>query len=559
MKKNIYWIIVSLMLGSCSNYLETNFDGSVSDENVWTNPVYAEGVLLNAYEAIPDNYSVENGTFMDCATDNAVTNDYGSLIYQNANGGWRSDNNNLGQWENWYMQVEYINLWLKYGDQANYYLSDGHLNEQIKKRLTGEAHFLRAWYYFKLLQSFAGIVDGEMMGVPLYRFPLEGNIDKANKIKRSTYEEVLEFILEDCNIAIEKLPEDYDGNDHVVGETHVGRANAIAAMALKSRVLLYAASPAFSKSDWSEVARVSLELLSKTRTSLPKINWDNLDSYYNTQNHNEIIMRKFDRNNNFFKQNYPPSLNGEGRTSPSQNLVNIFFGSDGYPIDHPLSNYDPDNPYKNRSNRFNGTIAYNGSNFRGTIETYIGAFDAEGEHIFTTRTGYYLRKWMTSRAGTDEVDSSIGLHYYGLFRYGEVFLNLAESINEWVGPDVKVSFGGLSMSAKEAIIEVRRRAGIKSTEYVDEVAAMGQSEFRKLIHRERRIELCFEGHRFWDIRRWNDPLSTTISGVRITKMGEDEFQYDYPMVEQRNYSEHMRFGPIPLKQVTLGLRQNDGW
>ncbi|KXX67168.1 RagB/SusD family nutrient uptake outer membrane protein [Flammeovirga sp. SJP92] len=560
MKKNIYYILLGLLICSCNNYLETNFDGSVSDENVWTNPIYAEGVLLNAYEAMPTNFGWENHSLMDCATDNATTNDYGSLLYQNGTGGWRSDNNNLGHWDSWYQQIEYINLWIKYGQDANYYLSDHVLNDQIKTRLNGEAHFLRAWYYWKLLQSYAGPVGGEMMGVPVYRTPLEGDIQKGNSIKRATYEEVVDFILEDCNKAIEFLPEEYDGNDHVVGQAHIGRATSIVAMALKSRVLLYASSPAFNVKDWSEVAKASLELLSKTRTSLPKISWNNLDNYYNVNSHNEIIMRKFDRNNNFFKQNFPPSSNGEGRTSPSQNLAEAFFGDDGYPIDHPNSNYDPQHPYDHLSSRYKGTIMYNGASFKNrSIETFVGGFDTQAQHINATRTGYYLRKWMSTNATTEDLDSSVGLHYYALFRFGEIFLNLAESANEWVGPDVPVSFGGVTMSAKEAIIEIRRRANIKDTQYVEEIASMGKDAFRELIHRERRVELCFEGHRFWDLRRWNAPLSTTIKGVRIVKNEEGEFQYDYPNVEERHFSEHMCYGPIPFNQMVLGLEQNDGW
>ncbi|MBB3696893.1 RagB/SusD family nutrient uptake outer membrane protein [Flammeovirga yaeyamensis] len=560
MKRLIIYIGIIIGCTSCNKYLEANFDGSVSDENVWTNPVYAEGVLLNAYVALPDNFGLEESTFLDCVTDNAVTNHYISMVYINGNGGWRADNNGTGLWYDWYQQIEYINLWIKYGQNANYYLSDALLNQQIKERLNGEARFLRAWYYWKLLQAYAGKVDGELKGVPLYNRPIENDRDYANTTKRASYEECINFILADIEKAIEWLPEEYNGNDHVVGKQQMGRATYTAAMALKTRVLLYAASPLFGVKDWSETVKASLTMMAHTRTSLPSIKWDDLESYYCAQNHNEIIMRKFDRNNTFFKDNYPPSSNGDGRTSPSQNLADTFFGKDGYPIDHPNSNYDPQHPYDNVSNRFKATIAYNGSGYRNQkLETFVGGFDTEAQYVNATRTGMYLRKWMSMRASADGIDETVGLHYYALFRYAEIFLNFAEAANEWVGPDVPVEFGGVSMSAKDAIKEVRKRAGLTNHDYLNEVAAQGQDAFRTLIKKERRIELCFEGHYFWDLRRWNDALNNEVKGVKIQKLGEDEFTYEYPVIERRNFDEYMRFGPIPFNQVALGLRQNDGW
>ncbi|WP_158281470.1 RagB/SusD family nutrient uptake outer membrane protein [Sediminitomix flava] len=560
MKKHFLLFLFIICLSSCQDYLETDFDGSVDDEMVWSNPKYAEGVLLNAYHALPNSFALEDHIFMDCMTDNAVTNDYSSSIFINGNGAWRAENNILGDWNKYYAQLENINLWLKYGQTAPYYLSDKGLNTQIVMRLKGEAYFLRAWYTWQLLQAYGGKVDGVLMGIPLQTKALENNTDKYEAIERDTYEDCISQIVSDCNKAIELLPPTYEGTDLVFGEDQTGRANLTAAFALKSRVLLYAASPLFEKESWSAAARAALDAINQKGESLPGIKWGNLDKYYNSQNHNEIILRKFTRNNSFFRANFPPSSNGSGRTSPSQNLAKSFYMANGYPQDHELSGFDPNKPFEGLSKRYYASIVHNGMKFKNkSIETYEGGFDTEQTFVHATRTGHYLRKWMAESASTDGLDESVATHYYALFRQAELWLNFAEAANEWVGPDVKLGFGGVTLSAKDAILEIRNRAGIKDTAYLDEVAAQGKDAFRELIRNERRVELCFEGHRFWDLRRWKSDLNSEVNGLQITMNADSSFSYQEVLVEQRNFQDYMYFGPIPFDEVRKGLRQNDGW
>lgn len=569
----IYLTTAIISLSSCENLLETNYDGSVKDEMVWSNPTYAEGVLLNAYNAMPNNFALENGVFMDCATDNAVTNHYTSSIYKQANGGWRAESNTMGDWYAWYEQIEYINLWLKYGQSTPYYLSDETMNQRIVDRLKGEAYFLRAWYTWQLLQAYSGKVNGEIMGVPLFTEPVENNEELLNNIKRASYLDCVNQISADCDMAVNYLPDTYTGDDLVEGEEHIGRANALSALALKSRLYLYAASPAFGVKTWNEAAEIAasaLDAVGLTDASqkLPTVKWNNLDKYYGEPKHSELLLRKFTRNNTFFRQNIPPITNGEGRTSPSQDLVECFYTANGYPITRDESGYDVANPYANMSNRFKATIIYNQAKFQGkTINTYEGGFDTEATQRESTRTGYYVRKWMSDKANTDEIGTTLGTHYYAPFRQTELLLNFAEAVNETVGSDVPFVFGGVSMTAKEAIAMIHQKVGITETTYIDEKALEGSDAFREVIHNERRIELCFEGHRFWDLRRLNQSLNTSVRGVKIIKTGtvkEDEeeidtYSYSYPVIEERAYSNFMNYAPIPYDEVVKGLEQNDGW
>ncbi|KXX69107.1 RagB/SusD family nutrient uptake outer membrane protein [Flammeovirga sp. SJP92] len=564
--KKIKYIVLSLIIGlstsACSNYLELERDNNRTEDEIWSHPSTAEGVLLSAYQGLPSVYTTYGNDILDCATDNAVTRQIESSVRRMAAGGWNPSSNPIGDWSGSYEVIRNINDFLQKGFDVDYFISDSLRNANYKKRLYGEAHFLRAYYHFNILKRHGGkAINERILGIPV----ITSNVSNTTVLPRNTYEEVVAQILKDTEIAIENLPLEYTGDDVDFGESNVGRASQMAAQALRSVVSLYAASPAFNdKNDalteqeaWGRAVYESQKLID-LMGGLPA--WNN-DIYFDDRV-GEPIMRRYANNNDLERKNFPPSLNGQGFTNPSQELVDAFPMANGYPIDHPNSGYDPDQPYAGRDVRFYATIIHDGTAYKGTtIATHVGGEDHIQVNDYATRTGYYLKKFVNPNVSLTPGTITIGRHYIALFRKVEAYLNYAEAANEIAGPNTVPPFG--RMTAKEAIQVVRQRAQIDSDEYLNTIA--GREAFRTFIHNERRIELAFENHRFYDVRRWNydlDRINAPVNGIEINKdQNTLTTSYQKIHVEDRTYQSHMIYGPIPYREVLKGeaIIQNKGW
>jgi len=269
----------------------------------------------------------------------------------------------------------------------------------------------------------------------------------------------------------------------------------------------------------------------------------------------EILWRRPIYTNRTREQNnFPPSLYGNGRINPTQNLVDAFPMANGYPITDPNSGYDPNNPYAGRDPRLSLYIVYDGTVMRSqTIHTGVGAgddgLDAQPN---STRTGYYMKKLLREDVNVNPSSTQDQKHFNTHIRYTELFLNYAEAANEAWGPTGAGTYG---FSAKDVIAAIRERAGIaQPDEYL--VAISEQDAMRELVRNERRLELCFESFRFWDLRRWKVDLTVPAKGVQISNGN-----YSYFDVEQRVYNnEYMHYGPIPYNEVLkFDLIQNAGW
>ncbi|HBY70800.1 MAG TPA: RagB/SusD family nutrient uptake outer membrane protein, partial [Lachnospiraceae bacterium] len=270
----------------------------------------------------------------------------------------------------------------------------------------------------------------------------------------------------------------------------------------------------------------------------------------------EIIWRKAIGATSYREAaNYPPSLYGRGEVNPSQNLVDAFPCINGYPISDPRSGYNPEEPYANRDPRLALYIVYDGSKLKGNvIHTGVGGkVDAKDSIATSTRTGYYLRKMLREDVNLDPVSPAAKNHYDTHMRYTELYLSYAEAANEAWGPD---GTGNHSYSARDVIRAIRKRAGISQPDlYVNSIST--KEEMRKLIRNERRIELCFEGFRFWDLRRWKEDLTPTVKGVNIHGR-----TFDIVDVEERKYdNSYMHYAPLPEGEVLKfnALVQNKGW
>lgn len=561
-----YILIASLGLAavSCDSLLDPEPDNRISEELLLKVPQYAEGLLLNAYNELPADYRF----FEDIASDDAVSNNLNSPYIQMATGQWKAENYPLSKWEYAFKQIFYINSFLQKYGQVVWSWEDDTVNELNYKRLTGEIYGLRAWYQFLLLQYHGGEgKDGRMLGFPIQTKALRVSDDW--KQARNTYTECIAQILADCDSAILYLPDNYISSgtseyNQAMGSRWTNRITANAAQAIKSRTLLYAASPSFNTQGditlWEKAAIQSGNFLN-SNGGLAALSPGGLRFYiYTGKNDADVIWSRAIISNVAIESiNFPPSLLGQGTTNPTQEIVDAFPMSNGYPISHELSGYDPLNPYGTRDPRLAAYILYNGNTMgaKGAIYTHINSpMDGINVQTNSTRTGYYLKKFLLDGVNVENPVVKKN-HFYTYFRFTEIFLNYAEAANEAWGPDGDE--GSIGFSARTVISAIRTRAGIPAADpYLASLAS--KEDFRELIKNERRLELCFEGHRFWDIRRWMDILTMKkpVSGVFIDNAVGS---YTYQVVEGRNYENYMVYGPVPLFEIAKypEMIQNEGW
>ncbi len=568
---------------------------------------YAHGLQIYGYDRLPYITNVGNQyNWTDVATDDAVTNQKTNTYLTMASGTWASDNNPMSRWDTCKDGIQYINLFLSKVDKVKWAPSSASKQQMFIDRLKGEAFGLRALLYMYLLQAHGGYGDdGQLYGVPLLTEPEDGSSDYNQP--RATFADCVQQCFEDCDSAMALLPLDYadiDGNEQIPAKYLALGANysnynlvfgnkarnllsGRIAEAIKGQVALLAASPAFREKSGVTPA-VAATLCGNVLKRIGGV--AGLDPtgniwYKNTSKLEpsggemaEILWRE-DRHKNAEqeRENFPPSLYGSGRINPSQNLVDAFPMRSGRPIADSKSGYDPTNPYAGRDPRLDTYIILNGTTFRKT-EIVAGTYpNSKGEVMdnlnnigTSTRTGYYLKKLL--REDVSPLSSSLieQQHIYPRIRYTEIFLAYAEAANDAWGP--KSDGGGFGFSAYDVIKAIRVRAGLGTDEYgrqleegdtyLEECAA-DQTKMMNLIRNERRIELCFENKRFWDLRRWQMPIDESVKGIQIDRNEETGvLSYTIINVEDRKFtSPYQWYGPVPKSEMLKwsNLMQNSGW
>ena len=557
--KIFYYLIFGIFLTSCD--IDPLPIQDQTTEDLWSHSTYGEGILANAYANLSGGYPVD----LDFYTDNAVPKQPGSNAL--ALGTWNLESSPIGSWDRNYNIIKYLNLYIENGADLIYSVSDKERDSILKSNRMGEAFFLRAWYQADLLKTYGGKAEGEteVLGFPIVTSVLQQGDDLD--LPRNTYEQCAMQIAKDCDEAIKLLPVTYsNGTDPYTGLSNRGRASDLAAYALKARVLLNAASPAYSTSTkalWERAAIAAKEAIDAAGGLVDLAAYNNFNDANSFDN---IWIQPTYTGNALERSFYPPTLYGNGNCNPSQNLVDVFPAADGYPISLS-SNYDAANPYSNRDERFYRFIFYNGDNYNGNIiKTYIGGDDAPGGLTqLGTRTGYYMKKLLSKDVRLNPNDQTTAVKFYVYLGKTELYLNFAEAANEAYGPNGM----DLGFSAAEVMAKIRLRAGIDSDpvtpgmqdQYLADQATAGTNAFRALIKADRRIELCFEGFRFWDIRRWNENLNHTITGVKITRDLVNGDTYSYETVENHTYQDYMIYAPLPFSQTLImnNLKQNLGW
>ena len=572
-------------------------------------PAFMEGVLANAYVLLP----FSNGPVSDVATDDCVSNDETNGYRLMASGTWSSNNDPTSQWQSSRHVIMYLNNFLSYAQNVNW-SDDERINQAFKLRLSGEAYGLRALFMYNLLRAHGGWGDdGVLYGVPIVTEP-EGASTDFN-VPRNTFKDCMDSLMADVNRAIELLPADYkDASretdipaqyraigitnpveyNRICGVHFGGRMSARIAEAIRAMATLMAASPAFSEGSgytWEQAADYAAVVIDHIDRGQAVADGGSVDAltgvasngytwYANASeiadlgagvNPAEIIWRGGrNKDNPLETDNFPPTLYGNGRINPTQNLVDAFPMANGYPITDERSGYDLNDPYTGRDPRLTTYILVNGGtagisnsviitgNYGTTTNDQLNQ-----ENRYSTRTGYYMKKHLRQDVNINPSSLNPQFHYTAYIRTTEILLDYAEAANEAYGPK---GTGSHAYSAYDIIKAIRARAGVGGTNdpYLEEMANSKET-MRELIRNERRLELCFENKRFYDLRRWQVPLeqlNETARGMQITQNASTAALIYTPItVENRAFKDYMYWGPVPYSECLKfsNLQQNKGW
>lgn len=556
-------IFTGLLIQSCEDMLEPEKDNNYTVDRAYKDPVYAQGLLDRAYLMLPGDYS-----FNDVATDDLVSNNRANVYLRMATGEWSSQFNPMETWSNSYDAIFNLNYFLSIVDKVEWSWRDEERNNEFIKRYTAEALGMRAYFYIQLLINHGGIGENnELLGIPLITNVLSTNDDW--RVPRSSYQECIDQIIQDLDNSYEVLPyrwgdmESNDLNDRVYGDENNNRINGQIVKALKSRILLHVSSPGLNNGNYNstlvENAAVNAGEFIEELGGLAGFDTGGHLFYDqdNDVNRKEIIWRSnYGNSNNREISSFPPSAFGNGDNNPTQNIVDDFPMANGYPITEEESGYDPENPYANRDNRLSNYIIYNGNTLESwrNISTQVGSEPDGIDYIDrSTRTGYYLKKLIRTDVNLDPTVYNSRRHFYTHIRLTEIFLIYAEAANQAWGPDGDPNNFGFT--ARDVISAIRKRAGILADDpYLASISTT--EDMASLIRTERRLELCFEGFRFWDLRRWNLQITKPAQGARITNT-----DFTVINVENRNFQPHMYYAPIPNSEIIKydGLIQNKGW
>lgn len=551
--KNSYLFIIifslAMSLAGCE-MLDTRIDTLPTEENINTNYSTLWGLGYAPYTYLRNGFSSIDGNLFAAVSDEAEQTSPTSSTQLFNEGSWNAYRNPANVYERCYEGIRATNFFLENSEDYKTFLalnrdtiSDGQRQYNLDVKdiawLRNESRVLRAYFYFELIKRYGD--------VPLVTKVLTA--DDNTDLTRTGFDEVVDFIVTEIDAVKNDLQSDWASYD----VTQAGRITQGAALAIKARTLLYAASPLNNSSNdltkWEKAATAAKELMELNQYYLAD-DYQQLFVADNTAKSRETIWAlRLGTNNSFEIKNYPIATpGGESGVTPAQNLVGAYEYK-GTP--------DPENPYANRDPRLAYSIVTNNSFWNGrTMEIWAGGNDDE-HNTNASKTGYYLKKFLNPNLNLVQNESK--LRSWIVFRYAEVLLNYAEAMNEAFGPDDN---NGGGMSARQAVNAVRARSGVE----MPAVDADDQTEMRERIKHERRIELAFEDHRYWDLIRWKDAeevLSQPLKGIKVMKNEDGSFSYTDFVVENRKFiSPKMYRFPIPQVEISKSegvLVQNPEW
>jgi hypothetical protein len=537
---------------SCDKFLDTSLDLNATGETVQTNRGTIWSFANAFYSPIIYGYGVLDGNLFAAASDEAQQTAASSNALYFNKGILNSSVNPLWTYyNNCYEGIRAANYFLDYvadgkgqallemnrnlvTDAVNYARDMASLNWYI-----AEAHVARAYYYAELIKMYGG--------VPIVEMTQEQS--GGELIGRSSYDDCVEYIVSEIDNWKDKLALNWKDDN-----TREGRFTLGAALAIKARVLLYAASPLHNptgdRAKWVRAAEAANEFISN-----PDISYS-LDSDYeglfrggNSLSSSEAIyIVRRDVSNSMETNNYPIATSGgKSGVCPTENLVSAY---------EYIGKPDPANPYANRDPRLTASVVTNGSTWNGRVIAQAAGETDDMARANASRTGYYLKKFLTD--GLNLTQGQAAQHNWIAYRYAEVLLNYAEAVNEAWGPATVPA--GFPMSAADALQLVRDRASVS----LPAVDAGTVDSFRAAVKHERQVELAFEDHRYWDLLRWRDAmdvLNKPVQGVKVTRSG-DNWQYKVVDVADRVFAERNYYLPLMRSEIENAggtLEQNPGY
>ncbi|MCD7937772.1 MAG: RagB/SusD family nutrient uptake outer membrane protein [Tannerellaceae bacterium] len=552
--KSIYYFTGLFLLlaftNSCSDFLEVPTKNFVPDDVLWSTESNADLFLNDIYNSLPDVQ--EQTQHLDQFTDNS---DVGVLWMEGYNhiataqvtptnfphglGGTDNKYESMWYWPECYKRIRKCNTFIKK-------VTESELPESYKILRIAEARFLRALNYHWMWMSYGG--------VPLIDIVLNNqNPDLPLEYPRATAEETFDFIVKELTEAAADLPV-------TVSDSDQGRATKGAALTVKGWCELFHASKLRNPSNdierWKNAAKTNKEVMALEAYDLAA-DFDEL--FLINNNRESIFARQYgpDKGSNKEGRFGPARIGsytpGWGNFLPTQELVDEFSMANGLAIYEPGSGYDPDHPYEGREPRFYATIIHDNSLWANEypITTRVGGNNPidMGYSSDNTHTGYYARKRLNENKELSLFHDGKSYENYMFFRYGEVLLNFAEAENEVNGPTSEVL---------EAVNKVRTRNNNLPTIEAT-YGIVDKERMREIIHRERRVELCFEDKRWWDILRWKiadqlpdgspGVLNRPQKGMLIEENSDGTLTYTVTEIRNRIFLPKMYTMPIPQDAI----------
>jgi hypothetical protein len=542
--KYVFLLVTSVIFTCCHDILDIEPKDRIT--GIWTNEALLESYVNGMYNSLQHGFGDD---LWGCLTDELYDIHNHGSAWTVQRGELTSDNIStilsgtavtptFNKWGYAYQKIRDINEFFQQIETSTF-------DDEIKDRLKGEMKFIRAYLYAELLWRYGDI--------PLITQVFELN-DDYTTVTRESYDKVVDFIVNELDESAILLSQ---------GEIERGRATPDVALALKSRVLLYAASPLNNPSNdlakWEKAAKAAEALIGREYSLYPDYNKLFLED------NNEIIFARYftkSNNHNINGNSGTNSLYGGGYNNPTENMVmdyEMINGELPYSLDasnniivNPGSGYDPKNPYLNRDPRFYASILYDGRIFQNhEVETFDGGIDSPLSSVNAwnaTMTGYYLYKFIDPSKSVNLRTDDRSTNPWIFFRYGEILLNYAEAKFELGDED----------AARKYINLIRARVNMP-------LVNSSGIDLRDRIRHERRIELAFEGHRFFDVRRWKileEVSAKQILGMQIQKAANGDKSYNIKVVAPVVYYEqHLRL-PIPRAEIDKSkgaLIQNSGY
>ncbi|WP_316788222.1 RagB/SusD family nutrient uptake outer membrane protein [Pedobacter frigoris] len=582
MMKRYYILIVAALMFTATGCKKMIEDGPLEfiDEDRIFNPAdslgtYSDQYLNNIYSGLPKGFNRIGNNILDAGSDDAVPNNILDNVQYFSTGAINSTILPENAWDANYSNIRKVNIFLSKVDRVNLKAS----LKGYKERWKAEARALRAMFYFELLKRWSGV---PLIGDKVFA------VNEKIQVPRNSYQECVTYITSELDAVMPLLLA--PNATGTFSATFYGRFSRGAAMALKAKVLLYAASPLNNPnndlSKWAAAAKAAKDIIDSvaankftyklndaattahySTTTLAGITTSaNLSTYvtsvnkflsiFSTANNNEIILPYMSTTNQTVESANDPigyARSGSGKTNPTQELVNAFEMYSGKTISESGTDYNSNTPYYNRDPRLVGTVMFDGLYWlTRKVQTYDGGLDRPlgfgNTNNGETRTGYYMRKFMTSNASATSFANTN--HVFPIIRYAEVLLNYAEAQNEAVGADASVY---------KAINDIRARVNMPALP-----AGLTPAAMKERIRNERRVEMAFEEQRFWDIRRWEiagTVLNGTLNGVKGTLSGTTVTYTTVPVVPVKFDISKMYLFPIPFNEVVSNpsMTQNPNW